>query len=102
MAEQQADVSELQALTQTMSELVAYCSALRQGASGFAYMLPNEWQGPAMQAFLGSFEAWAAGATTLEGVAESLRKQVETSHNSYSTTIEQLTTSWSSIEAELG
>lgn len=102
MAEQQADVSELQALMQTMSELVSYCSALKQGASGFAYMLPNEWQGPAMQAFLGSFEAWAVGATTLEGVAESLRAQVETSHNSYSKTIEQLTTSWSSIEAELG
>ncbi|MFB6610039.1 WXG100 family type VII secretion target [Agromyces sp. NPDC056379] len=102
MAEQQADVSELQALVQTMGELVAYCSALKQGASGFAYMLPNEWQGPAMQAFLGTFEAWAVGATSLEGVAESLRQQVETSHNSYSSTIEKLTTDWSSIEANLG
>ncbi|MEV1131384.1 hypothetical protein [Agromyces sp. NPDC049794] len=102
MAEQQADTAELRALVQTMTELMGYCSALKQGASGFAYMLPAEWQGPAMQAFLGSFAAWAAGATALEGTAEALQKQAQASFNSYTKTIEDLNTAWSKIESNLG
>ncbi|WP_350349139.1 hypothetical protein ABIQ69_04160 [Agromyces sp. G08B096] len=102
MSEQQADTTELRELVQTMNELVGYCSALKQGASGFAYMLPAEWQGPAMQAFLGSFTAWAVGASALEQTAEGLKKQAEASSDSYSKTIESLDTSWSKIQSNLG
>jgi uncharacterized protein YukE len=102
VAEQQADTAELRALAQTMTELMGYCSALKQGASGFAYMLPAEWQGPAMQAFLGSFSAWAVGATALEQTAESLQKQAQASFDAYSATIEDLNSSWSKIESNLG
>ncbi|UOE42648.1 WXG100 family type VII secretion target [Agromyces larvae] len=102
MSEQQADTSDLRQLAQTMNELVNYCSALKEGASGFAYMLPTEWQGPAMQAFLGSFAAWAAGAAALQDVAESLHDQVQLSFDAYSQTIEDLDSSWTEIEANLG
>lgn len=102
MAEQQADTAELRELVQTMNQLVGYCSALKQGASGFAYMLPAEWQGPAMQAFLGSFTAWAVGASALEQTAEGLKAQAEVSSNAYSKTIESLDTSWSKLDSNLG
>lgn len=101
MAEQQADVAELQALAQAMNELMGYCSALKQGASGFAYMLPAEWQGPAMQAFLGSFSAWAVGASALEQAAANLQEQAQTSHDAYAKTIEKLDTSWSKLQSNL-
>jgi uncharacterized protein YukE len=102
MAEQQADTAELRALAQTMTELMGYCSALKQGASGFAYMLPAEWQGPAMQAFLGSFTAWAVGATALEQTAGDLQKQAQASFDAYTATIENLDSSWSTIDSNLG
>lgn len=102
MAEQQADTAELRALAQTMTELMGYCSALKQGASGFAYMLPAEWQGPAMQAFLGSFAAWAVGGTALEETAEALQKQAQASFDAYDATIESLDTSWTTIESNFG
>ncbi|WP_395245802.1 WXG100 family type VII secretion target [Agromyces sp. MMS24-K17] len=102
MSEQQADTNELRQLAQTMNELVSYCSALKEGSSGFAYMLPAEWQGPAMQAFLGSFAAWAAGAAALQSVAESLHDQVQVSHDAYAKAIEELDSSWAKIESNLG
>ncbi|QEO15129.1 hypothetical protein FLP10_12430 [Agromyces intestinalis] len=102
MSEQQADTNDLRQLAQTMNELVNYCSALKEGAGGFAYMLPAEWQGPAMQAFLGSFAAWAVGAAALQDVAESLHDQVQVSYDSYSKTIEDLDSTWAKIEANLG
>ncbi|WP_394552987.1 WXG100 family type VII secretion target [Agromyces sp. MMS24-JH15] len=102
MSDQQADTNELRQLAQTMTELVNYCSALKEGSSAFAYMLPAEWQGPAMQAFLGSFAAWAAGAAAMQDVAESLHDQVQVAHDAYSQTIDALDTSWAKIEANLG
>ncbi|RXZ69935.1 hypothetical protein [Agromyces albus] len=102
MAEQQADTAELRALAQTMTELMGYCSALKQGASGFAYMLPAEWQGPAMQAFLGSFAAWTVGATGMEQTAEALQKQAQAAFDAYDATIESLNTAWKTIESDLG
>ena len=102
MSEQQADTNELRQLVQTMNELVNYCSTLKEGASGFAYMLPAEWQGPAMQAFLGSFAAWAVGAAALQDVAESLHDQVQVAHDAYSQTIDDLDSSWAKIQANLG
>jgi uncharacterized protein YukE len=102
VAEQQADTAELQALVQTMGELVAYCSALKQGASGFAYMLPAEWQGPAMQSFLGAFSAWAVGATALEQTADGLLAQAQVTFDAYTATIEGLDSSWADLESSLG
>ena len=99
MAEQQADTTELSELVQTMNELIGYASALKQGASGFAYMLPTEWQGPSMQAFLGSFSAWTVGASALEANALALKNQAEASSKAYSSTIENLDSSWVSIQS---
>lgn len=99
MAEQQADTTELRELLQTMNELIGYTSALKQGASGFAYMLPTEWQGPAMQAFLGSFSAWTVGASALEANALALKNQAQASSDAYSGTIEKLDSSWASIQS---
>jgi hypothetical protein len=48
MSEQQVDTDALRSLTETLTSLVEYTGALRDGAGGFAYMLPSEWQGPAM------------------------------------------------------
>ncbi|GAA4771518.1 WXG100 family type VII secretion target [Microbacterium gilvum] len=90
MTDQQADVAELQALEQAMTALVGYCDALRSGASGFAYMLPNDWQGPAMQAFLGAFNAWALGAEAMRMSAEGLQQQVHSAKTSYEGAIASL------------
>lgn len=101
MAEQQATVSELNSLIQTMEQMVSYCDALRQGAGGFAYMLPNEWQGPAMSAFLGQFEAWAVGAQGMRVAAEGLQQQAKASHDAYDQTITKLDETWSTLQANL-
>ncbi|WP_206448259.1 hypothetical protein [Agrococcus sp. KRD186] len=101
MAEQQATVSELNSLIQTMEQMISYCDALKQGAGGFAYMLPNEWQGPAMNAFLGQFETWAAGAQGMRMAAEALKGQAKTSHDAYDQTINQLNESWSTLQTNL-
>jgi uncharacterized protein YukE len=65
-------------------------------------MLPAEWQGPAMQAFLGSFAAWTVGGTALEQTAEALQKQAQAAFDAYDATIENLDSSWSSIESNFG
>ena len=102
MAEQKADTEELNQLIQTMGEMVGYCSALRQGASGFAYMLPNEWQGSAMNAFLGAFEAWAVGAEQMRASAEKMREQAEAAHTAYELTMTDLDSNWAKLQSTLG
>lgn len=101
MAEQQADTADLKALADMLGELVTYCSALKQGASGFAYMLPAEWQGPAMANFLGMFEKWQLGAEAMTQAAEALQDQVEGAHQAYTETIESLDTAWSDLQSGL-
>ncbi len=101
MAEQQADTTELKALADTLGELVAYCTALKQGASGFAYMLPAEWQGPAMANFLGMFEKWQLGAEAMSQAAEGLQDQVAGAHTAYETTITSLDDAWAKLAAAL-
>jgi uncharacterized protein YukE len=101
MAEQQADTADLKALADTLGELVAYCSALKQGASGFAYMLPAEWQGPAMSNFLGMFEKWQLGAEAMTQAAEGLQDQVAGAHTAYEKTITSLDDAWAKLSAAL-
>ena len=101
MAEQQADVAELKALADTLGELVAYCTALKQGAGGFAYMLPAEWQGPAMANFLGMFEKWQLGAEAMTLAAEGLQDQVAGAHTAYDLTITSLDEAWNELAAAL-
>lgn len=102
MADQRADVTELQALVDTLGELIAYCDALKSGASGFAYMLPNDWQGPAMSAFLGSFTQWTLGAEALRLQAESLRAQAKAALTAYEGAIGDMDTYWSNLAMNLG
>ncbi|MBF0817013.1 hypothetical protein ACH0AH_02685 [Microbacterium paludicola] len=102
MAEQQADTTQLRNLTQTLQSLVEYCEALRAGAGGFAYMLPNEWQGPASQRFMGQFETWAAGAEGMRQAAEALKAQAEAAEAAYSSAIEAETSRWDQLSANLG
>ncbi|MCM3655664.1 WXG100 family type VII secretion target [Agromyces mediolanus] len=97
MSEQQADTTELKALADMLGELVTYCSALKQGASGFAYMLPAEWQGPAMANFIGMFEKWQLGAEAMTQAAEGLQDQVSGAHQAYTETIDTLDGAWSNL-----
>ena len=101
MSEQQADTADLKALADMLGELVTYCTALKQGASGFAYMLPAEWQGPAMTNFLSMFEKWQIGAEAMSQAAEGLQDQVDGAHKAYTKTIESLDESWSKLAAGL-
>ena len=101
MPEQQADVAELAQLVAAMGELKNYCDALRQGASVFAYMLPNEWQGPAMGAFLGNFEAWAASASAMHTSATQLEAQSKVVQAAYDTAITNLDTMWNSLKSSI-
>ncbi|GAA1516252.1 uncharacterized protein YukE [Agromyces terreus] len=101
MAEQQADTADLKALADMLGELVTYCTALKQGASGFAYMLPAEWQGPAMSNFLSMFEKWQLGAEAMAQAAEGLQDQVDGAHKAYTETIESLDDSWHKLASGL-
>lgn len=101
MSEQQADTADLKALADMLGELVTYCTALKQGASGFAYMLPAEWQGPAMTNFLAMFEKWQLGAEAMSQAAEGLQDQVDGAHKAYTETIESLDESWSKLATSL-
>jgi uncharacterized protein YukE len=74
VSELEVDTDALRGLSENLQTLVTYCDALTSGASGVAYMLPNNWQGPAMSAFLGSFEAWATSAATLAVSATALHE----------------------------
>ena len=101
MSEQKASTEALRGLVENMQSLADYCDALRQGASTFAYMLPNEWQGQAMAAFIGSFEQWSAGASGLSEEAGTLRDQAQMALDAYEQTIDSLTESWSTFESGL-
>lgn len=102
MGDQKADTADLQALTDSLGELVNYCTALKQGAAGFAYMLPAEWQGPAMSNFLSLFEKWQLGAEALTTAAEGLQSQADGARQAYQQTIESLDTAWNQIASSLG
>lgn len=102
MAEQRADTTELANLKQTMQSLAEYCSALRAGAGGFAYMLPNDWQGPASQRFMAQFEAWAVGAESMRQMAESLKAQAAAAEAAYTSAIDSEDQRWDQISANLG
>ncbi|WP_127794262.1 hypothetical protein [Agromyces sp. LHK192] len=101
MPEQQADVAELAQLVAAMGELKNYCDALRQGATVFAYMLPNEWQGPAMSAFIGNFEAWAVSAGAMYDSATQLEAHAKAVDTAYDTAITNLDTMWNSIKSSI-
>lgn len=101
MGTQKADTADLQALADALGELVNYCTALKQGASGFAYMLPAEWQGPAMANFLSMFEKWQLGADGMMQAAAGLQAQVAAAQQAYELTSEGLDTSWAQIAAAL-
>ena len=102
MAELKAIPTELRSLVDSLQSLQEYCNNLKDGAQGFAHMLPAEWQGPAMNAFLAAFAAWEAGATALTEGAGSLREQAKVAADSYQSTSETLTTSWSTFRGQLG
>jgi uncharacterized protein YukE len=102
MAGQHADTTELGNLKQTLQSLIEYCEALRAGAGGFAYMLPNDWQGPASQRFMAQFESWALGAEGMRQMAESLKAQVEAAEAAYTSAIESEDSRWEQITANLG
>lgn len=101
MSEQQADTTTLQQLVDQMQSLTEYCDALKQGASTFAYMLPNEWQGPAMAAFLGSFEQWSAQASAMTTAAQALHERATVAHTAYESAIESLDTQWKDFKGQL-
>lgn len=101
MPEQLAVTEELNALVTQLGELVSYCEALRDGASGFAYVLPGNWQGPALNAFITSFESWAAQAEALRVGAEGLLETASIAEEAYNQTIEGLETMWSQLNAQL-
>ncbi len=102
MSEQQADTNDLLALSTMMGDLTEYCSALRQGAVNFAYILPADWKGPAFGAFIALFEQWSAGAEALTNGASDLHQLAERSYQVYSATIEGLDTEWNKFESSLG
>ena len=102
MSEQQADIAELQRLVDTMQSLKEHCDALKQGAAGFAYMLPAQWQGPAMGAFIAFFETWSVGAQSLADGAGQLHAQADTAQKAYQATVDELDAAWTTFEGSLG
>ncbi|WP_430591641.1 hypothetical protein [Humidisolicoccus flavus] len=102
MAEQKADTTELQGFEDTLAGLVQYCDALRTSSAGFAYMLPNDWQGPALSAFISNFSSWETTASALSLQAESLRAQVETAKATYEAASSALDTQWNTTLGEMG
>lgn len=102
MAEQKVDIEALRSLNETLTSLITYTGALREGAGGFAYMLPAEWQGPAMTQFLSTFEMWAVNAETLRLQTEQLQKLAEAALTAYESTIDDVDDSWSKIRSGLG
>lgn len=101
MAELKADTVALQQLVAAMQQLTEHCELLQQGASGFAQILPAEWRGPAMVAFQGIFESWAASAGQLKDGASTLHDIAENAHTNYTSAIEALDTSWTNFNSQL-
>lgn len=102
MAQQRADTKELSQLEQTMQSLIEYCEALRAGAGGFAYMLPNDWQGPASTRFMAQFEAWAVGAEGMRQAAEGLKAQAGAAEDAYTQAIDAADNLWNKIKSNVG
>jgi hypothetical protein len=102
MGAQQAETTDLLALSNMMSDLTSYCAALRQGAVNFAYILPAEWHGPAFGAFITLFEQWSAGAEALTNGASDLHLLADRSYQVYTGTIEALDTEWTKYQNSLG
>ncbi|WP_394160560.1 WXG100 family type VII secretion target [Galactobacter valiniphilus] len=102
MSEVTSVPAELGSLVESIKQLGEYCTALKDGAGGFAYMLPNEWQGPAMGAFIGAFAAWETGARELIQSAADLFEQADLAKKTYESTGEALTTAWNDFSSQLG
>ena len=102
MSEQQVDPAQLRSLAEALTQLTGYAEALRSGAGGFAYMLPAEWQGPASQQFLATFELWALSAGALRDQTDGLQKLAAGSLNAYELTIDGLTETWQSLRSGMG
>jgi len=102
VSEQQADTAELERLVEALTALTEHCQSLQQSANGFAYMLPAQWQGPAMGAFLAFFEMWSLSAASLTEGAHGLALQASSAHKAYEATIHELDTAWSKFEGSLG
>jgi uncharacterized protein YukE len=101
VSDQQADMESLRHLVDSMQRLHDYCALLQQGATTFAYILPNEWQGPAMSAFIASFEQWNAGAGALTSSAGDLHERAHAIEATYQATIDALDQSWSKFQGEI-
>ena len=101
MSEIEVDTVALRGLTEQLSSLVEYCSALRAGAGGFAYMLPADWQGPAMAAFLATFESWAVSANTMTETATGLRDHAAAVLSAYEGAVTHVDGTWESVSTQL-
>jgi uncharacterized protein YukE len=101
MSEQRVDTEALRSLTEQLTALVGYTEALRSSAGGFAYMLPAEWQGPASQQFLATFELWAMSAAALRDQTEALQQLAGASLQAYEGTITALDETWAQLQGSL-
>jgi uncharacterized protein YukE len=102
VTQQQVDITALRGLVEQLESLIDYTESLKTGASGFAYMLPAEWQGPAMSEFLGSFQTWEAGAATLTEQARDMHSVAKAALDAYEKAVESLDTSWSKFQSAVG
>jgi uncharacterized protein YukE len=101
MSEIEVDTLALRGLTEELSALVEYCAALRSGASGFAYMLPNDWQGPAMGSFLAAFEQWVIAAHSMTETATALRDHAALVLAAYEAAVTSADEVWTSVSSQL-
>jgi uncharacterized protein YukE len=101
MSEIEVETDALRGLTEHLASLVQYCEALQSGASGVAYMLPEAWHGPAMSAFLGSFEAWASSAAALALSAGDLRDLASAALSAHEAAITHADTIMSSAASQI-
>ena len=101
MSEFEVNTVSLRGLTEELSSLVEYCTALRAGASGFAYMLPADWQGLAMANFINTFEAWAVAANTMTETATGLRDHAAGVLAAYEAAVAHADGTWQSVEQQL-
>lgn len=101
MSEIEVDTVALRGLTEELASLVQYCAALRAGAGGFAYMLPADWQGPAMANFINAFEAWAASANTMTEIAGGLRDHAGGVLSAYESAVTFADGTWQGVSTQL-
>ena len=101
MAEIEVDTVALRGLTEELASLVEYCTALRAGAGGFAYMLPADWQGPALANFINTFEAWATSANAMTEYATGLRDHAAGVLSAYEGAISHADGTWQGVTTQL-